>query len=43
MTYNKPEIMILGDASYVIQGPKNNPPDFPNTGAPGPAAFELED
>jgi hypothetical protein len=43
MTYTKPEVAILGDANYVIQGNKTiNVNDGANP-APGPAPFEIED
>jgi len=41
MTYDKPEIAVLGEANTVIQGPKTSLPESPNQA--GPAAFELED
>jgi hypothetical protein len=40
MTYTKPEIAVLGDASRLIQGAKSSAPEGP---IPGPPLFELED
>lgn len=41
MNYEKPTIVVLGDASLVIQGSKS--PIGDGELVPGPAAFELED
>jgi hypothetical protein len=41
MTYCKPEIANLGDASEVIQGSKS--PIGDGQHVPGPPAFEMED
>jgi len=42
MTYNKPEIAVLGDASRVIQGTKQGLPVEPNQSAHN-SSFELDD
>ena len=42
MTYNRPEITVLGEASFVIQGPKSGTPVEPNQD-PKIQPFELED
>jgi len=43
MTYNKPEVTVLGDANVVIQGSKTTTGDGGNPQASAPVAFELED
>ena len=43
MTYNKPEITVLGEANFVIHGNKANPPEGTNPVPPGTPSFELED
>jgi hypothetical protein len=43
MNYSKPEITVLGEATYVIQGSKVTPnPDTP-IDLPTQLSFELED
>jgi hypothetical protein len=41
MTYQKPEIYALGEATRLIQGSKTNPQDGSNPN--GTPQFELED
>jgi hypothetical protein len=41
MNYEKPTVVVLGEASVVIQGSKT--PIGDNELVPGPDAFELED
>ena len=42
MTYNKPEVALLGDAAVVIRGSKiSNPVDSPTLS--GPSAYELDE
>ncbi len=44
MTYNKPTIEVLGEATRVIQGVKNNQQvDSPSTGATIAPAYELDE
>jgi hypothetical protein len=42
MTYTKPEIAILGEATRVVQGEKDKSGET-ITPVTGPGAFELED
>ncbi len=43
MTYSKPEIAVLGEASEVIQGSKSTSIDNPVNGDLNLFSFELED
>jgi hypothetical protein len=43
MTYEKPEITVLGDASRVIYGIKNDPVNVETNSHPLRHSFELED
>ncbi len=43
MTYEKPEIAVLGEASSVVLGTKNSPFPEPPSATLIPGSFELED
>jgi hypothetical protein len=43
MTYQKPEVAVLGDAAHLIQGSKTNSTDTGNPSDPLGVDFEHED